>query len=127
MLPEETRLVSVLIEGLRSIRQPQHVMHEFEALLSANVAAIQEQFPDVDRLAQLQDVERAFASPEEINDRPDSSPAARLEHLFPGHRKPIDGVIIAERIGLARIRERCARFDAWVTRLEALGTPPGST
>ena len=34
----------------------------------------------------------------------------------------IDGPQIAQAIGLSTIRAQCPRFDAWVTRLEALAT-----
>lgn len=34
--------------------------------------------------------------------------------------KVLHGSLIAKRIGLAAIRAKCPRFDAWVRRLEAL-------
>jgi hypothetical protein len=33
----------------------------------------------------------------------------------------VHGPLTAESIGLAKIRERCPRFNAWVSSLERLG------
>lgn len=99
--------------------------YEFEALL----------FSDVDALvgveagwkhaqARLQAIRNAAESPEHINDRPETKPAAHLgrELKTPGFRKTRHGPIAAKRIGLARIEAECRFFAGWLSHLRAL--PP---
>jgi hypothetical protein len=101
--------------------------YEFEALL----------FSDVDALIgveagwncagkTLQAVRSAAESPEHINDRPETKPAAYLERELknPGYRKTRHGPIAAERIGLARMEAECRFFAGWVTKLRALAPCP---
>lgn len=99
-------------------------LHEFEALLFADVAAFETlggvSLQDMDA---LREIRAQFASPEQINDGIESSPSKRIEHVLGRYRKSLDGPGIAARIGLAGIRTECPRFDAWVARLEALGGP----
>lgn len=47
--------------------------------------------------------------------------------LIQGYRKTLHGPLLAERIGLDRIRAECPRFDAWLRRLESLGTSSHSS
>ena len=66
-------------------------MHEFEALL----------FSDCDRFGQgigrpelthrFQEIRDQFASPEEIDDSPDTAPSKRVAELVPGYQKPLMG------------------------------------
>lgn len=42
-----------------------------------------------------------------------------LQHL-PGYRKAVYGPLIAQRIGLDAMRQRCPHFHEWVSRLERL-------
>ena len=37
-----------------------------------------------------------------------------------GYKKNADGPLVANRVGLAKIRAQCPRFDSWLTRLESL-------
>jgi hypothetical protein len=56
-----------------------------------------------------------------INDGPDTHPSARLTTLLqPRYKKPLHGSRIAASIGLARIREECRHFDAWLSKIESL-------
>ena len=99
-------------------------LHEFEALLFADVAAF-ETLPSVTSkdTDALREIRARFASPEHINDGIESSPSKRIDRALSGcrYRKSTDGPGIAAKIGLAGIRAECPRFDAWVARLEALG------
>lgn len=67
----------------------------------------------------------AFPSPEDINDSPQTAPSKRLEALCPGYsrQKPRLGPLIAEHIGVERIRAACPHFDQWLQRLETLSPP----
>lgn len=95
------------------------MLHEFEALLFSAPDILKEHL----RLADLQ---RSFgsiaqyATPEEINDGPDTHPAARITRSKPDYRKPIDGILIAKDICLTTMRERCPHFDQWVGYLESV-------
>jgi Domain of unknown function (DUF4276) len=97
-------------------------LHEFEALLLVSPEEIQEAVA-IPRLAK--ELARGLASaqtPEEINDGPNTHPAARIQKAAPGYRKALHGPIIAERIGLDSMRSRCPHFDGWVRRLADLAS-----
>lgn len=99
--------------------------HEFEALLFSDV-------PTLTRVESgwqaavgaLATVRAAAESPEHINDRPESKPAAHLERELrnPRYRKSRHGPIAAGRIGLTRIEAECAFFSAWLAELQALAS-----
>lgn len=100
---------------------PYLALHEFEALLFCRPAAIAERFPTIPTLAaHVQAIRHEFSSPELINDEPQSHPSARLKLLIPRYRKPLDGVQIAQQIGLTPMREQCPHFASWLGWLENL-------
>jgi Domain of unknown function (DUF4276) len=97
--------------------------YEFEALL----------FADTDRLIGLDDRWRAAAAPlraaraaaatpEHVNDGPQTHPSARLRAQLrePRFDKVLHGTAAARSIGLARLRDECRHFDAWLRRIEGL-------
>ena len=96
--------------------------HEFEGLLFSDVSAFARliDVPDgaVDALGEIRS---QFPTPEDINDNSDTAPSKRIVRLIPRYQKIVDGSLLAEAIGLETIRAACPRFNAWVTRLEALG------
>lgn len=98
-------------------------MHEFEGLLFSDVEvfATQIDFPP-DCMAALRAVREQFTTPEDINDSCETAPSKRIARAIPRYDKRLHGPILAEEIGLDRIRTECPRFDAWVRRLETLGT-----
>lgn len=94
-------------------------LHEFEALLLTGPEEVAAPFPAPEAAARLAEIVGRVESPEEVNDGPDTHPAARLDALLARrYRKLVHGPTIAERIGLARMRQSCPHFDAWVSRLE---------
>lgn len=96
-------------------------LHEFEALLFSEVGAFESVFPDQPTLASaLADVVGHFLSPEHINENPDQSPSARILRLVPDYVKPVAGILIAQKIGLATLRSKCSHFADWMNRLEQL-------
>lgn len=98
-------------------------MHEFEALLFSEVASFSMLIGVTNPIIrQLRGIRGEFASPEEIDDRPQTAPSKRIAALIPRYRKVIDGPDLADEIGLAAIRGACPRFDGWVRRLEGLNT-----
>lgn len=67
----------------------------------------------------------AAESPEHINDRPETKPAAHLECELnnPSYRKRRHGPIAAQKIGLAKIESECAFFAAWLAQIRELAQP----
>ena len=96
--------------------------HEFEALLFSDASAFSIlPYATTDMLDNLALTRSRFDSPEDINDSPDSAPSKRIVNLIPGYRKVVAGSLVADEIGLEKIRAECPRFHAWMTRLESLG------
>ena len=97
--------------------------HEVEGVLFSDVEvfATQIDFPR-DCVAALRAVREQFTTPEDINDSCETAPSKRIARAIPRYDKRLHGPILAEQIGLDRIRAECPRFDAWVRRLESLGT-----
>ena len=96
-------------------------MHEFEGLLFSDVSAfaslIEATTESVDALRAIR---AQFPSPEQINDNSDTAPSKRIAGVVPKYNKRVDGPLVAEIIGMDAIRAECPRFNAWITRLEAL-------
>lgn len=95
-------------------------LHEFEALLFSEPAVIAQSFAKPELESDLVAIRSAFATPEEINDHPDTAPSARLEKLYPRYNKPFFGTLIAQRIGMAAMMDKCPHFADWVHFLRTL-------
>ena len=96
-------------------------VHEFEGLLFSNVDAFVSVLPDAP-VVELRSIRSAFGTPEDINDNIMTAPSKRIKTLIPHYQKTLDGTELALEIGLEAIRDECPRFDAWMRRLEFLGT-----
>ncbi len=98
-------------------------LHEFEGLLFSDVEAIHSVM-ELDnprsQLRRLRAVRREFKSPEHINDGKHTAPSKRLEDWYPGYQKTLHGILIAEEIGLDRMRRECVHFNEWLSTLEVL-------
>jgi hypothetical protein len=100
---------------------PHIQLHEFEALLFADPNAFLEAFPGATQaVRRLNAIRVKFSNPEDINDNPSAAPSKRILDVFPDYEKPVDGLLIAQRIGLDAIRAVCPHFNAWIARLLAL-------
>lgn len=100
-------------------------LHEFEALLFVDleaVGAVVSALPQEHR--RLTDSLTPAARPEEIDDGDDTHPSARLQTHLPRYQKLLHGLLIANRIGLPRMREACPHFNRWIEQLQALGASP---
>jgi len=104
--------------------KPYVQMYEFEALLFSDVNAfdwLQDAW-SVESLRKLEAIKAEFETPEAINNNKETAPSKRLEAIFAHHFDKLEhGPIIAESIGLDRIREACPSFNDWLTWLESLG------
>lgn len=96
-------------------------LHEFEALLFAAphhiVATPEAPTASSNRLAAIRE---QYETPEEIDEGPETHPAERIRREFKGYRKPIHGVLIANRIGVEKMRQECPHFAEWLNWLESL-------
>lgn len=104
-------------------------LHEFEALLFADLEALVavtgmlSQTPP----ARLREafgaiLTEAHGQPEAIDDGFDTCPSHRIASLVPAYRKRLHGSILVARIGLNAMIANCPHFGEWVGALEALGT-----
>lgn len=98
-------------------------LHEFEALILSDPSKLAERFPDYQVNIQqlLADCEK-FPSPELINDGSTTAPSKRINKFIPGYEDAKVSVapLIAKKIGLLAIRQKCPHFDAWISQLEQL-------
>ena len=99
---------------------PNLMLHEFEALLFSAPEKIAEWLDDQALLAPMAAIRGAFATPEHINNSPQTAPSKRILALVPHYKKTVDGPLIAEDIGLDAIRAQCPHFNNWIERLLAL-------
>lgn len=101
-------------------------LHEFEALLFSDPAAIDDVFATLEgtpsRLDELTKIRKRFNSPEDINEGKTTAPSKRLISLFPSYKdgKPLYASLISESIGLETMRRECPHFAEWLARLESL-------
>ncbi|MFZ1729595.1 MAG: DUF4276 family protein [Bacteroidota bacterium] len=97
-------------------------LHEFEACLFADPAQLQEFFDcSPSSLRQLARIAES-TPPELIDDGQHTAPSKRIIGEIPEYEgaKSTAGPLIAEAIGISRIREQCPHFNAWLSRLEGL-------
>lgn len=100
-------------------------MHEFEGLLFSDAEQFQyvlDGWNEASRSALL-GVRQSFDTPEDINDSPETAPSKRILNIFDQgtYSKTEHGPLIAEAIGIDRIRAQCPLFDAWIRKLQAWG------
>jgi len=96
------------------------VVHEFEGLLFSDCGAFAQSIGRRELEPHFRQIREAFATPEDINDSPDTCPSRRITNLLPGYEKPLLGTLAALEIGLPRIRSACPHFAEWLERLESL-------
>ncbi|MFH1718813.1 MAG: DUF4276 family protein [Planctomycetota bacterium] len=96
-------------------------MHEFEALLFSSPVKLAEGLGDKKLSSAFLTIRNEFSTPEEIDDHYDTCPSRRIEWVFQGFKKTINGIMAARRIGLEKMRQECPHFNEWVTKLEDIG------
>lgn len=95
-------------------------LHEFEGLLFNNIEAFANHIPSGDFVnkSELEQILVSNPNPELINDTPDNAPSHRLKRLIKGYNKIVYGSILAQEIGLQKIRAKSPRFSEWINKLE---------
>jgi hypothetical protein len=96
-------------------------MHEFEALLFSSPAKLAESLGVEKSISAFMAIRNEFSNPEEINDNYDTCPSRRIEGVFKGFKKTINGITAASRIGLETMRRECPHFNEWIGKLKNLG------
>jgi len=94
------------------------IVHEFEGLLYSNADCFADWFSGA--LPVLRKDMLGAASPEHINDGPNTAPSKRIKRACPGYDKVLHGPLIATSIGLEVIRAKCLHFDAWLNSISKL-------
>jgi hypothetical protein len=95
-------------------------VHEFEALLFSDCKILANQL-GVSELIVCNVISK-FKNPEAINNSLQTAPSKRLDNWSPKKHflKTTMGITIAEKIGIAKMREECPLFDNWLSSLENL-------
>lgn len=96
-------------------------LHEFESLLFSDPAVLASVTHGAGHLAAFQAILEQCGECELINDGPETAPSKRILQAAPGYTKTVDGITVAQRIGLPTIRSRCPHFGEWIDRLEQFG------
>lgn len=109
-------------EKYRNRYIPYIQLHEFEGLLFNDIKIFQQNIPssDIVGLVELQKTFEQYSNPELINENKDTSPSNRLKRIIRGYNKLIHGIILAESIGLSKIRNKADRFNNWINKLEQI-------
>lgn len=98
-------------------------LHEFEALIFADVKQLDWEYLDHDapirRLENVVNMTRD-RNPELIDDGRETAPSKRIMHEIPEYDKSNAGILVAQKIGLTTMRNRCPHFHTWVESLERL-------
>jgi hypothetical protein len=97
-------------------------LHEFEGLLFNNIEVFDQHISPKEfntREELIRTIEN-FPNPELINDTIATAPSNRLKKLILGYNKVVYGSILAESIGLKRMREKSPRFNKWIEILSLI-------
>ena len=95
-------------------------LHEFEALVFASEDKLPIAFVNKNReIQQVSEVNNEFASPEEINEKPNSAPSKRLKSIFPEYQKTFHSQLILSQTNIDDLRTKCEHFNSWLTKLES--------
>ena len=94
-------------------------LHEFEAYVFADYKAFEDYYtPREANFTALKTVCNLYPNPEDINDNVITAPSKRLEKHISRYDKISHGVDICSSIGLNGIRNKCPRFNNWLTAIE---------
>lgn len=95
-------------------------LHEFEGLLFCDINVFdngfeENEFLDYNYLVQTLNDNH---NPELINDSSITAPSKRLLKIIKDYSKITHGCLIAQDIGIIKIRAKCPRFNKWIDDLE---------
>lgn len=115
-------IIAEVGDGLRADLRliPYLQLHEYEGLLFSDPQAFASGIGQGHLAQHFRTIRGAFATPEDINDNPNTAPSKRVYGAYRGYRKVVDGVLAARSVGIDRMRQECPHFRAWLESLEAL-------
>lgn len=99
-------------------------LHEFEALILADPQQLDWEYMEHDQ--QIQRIAAMVVdeggNPELIDDGEMTAPSKRIIAQIPEYagNKATSGPLVAGKIGLPKLRQKCAHFAEWIQRLEGL-------
>lgn len=100
-------------------------MYEFEALLFSDLNVLCKYMDDdpivVQKYVDMFKENLKGQRPEQVNNSILTAPSKRIHSIFRRYRKSIYGYVIAQEIGVSKIREMCPNFDRWLEKLISLG------
>lgn len=97
-------------------------LHEFEGLLFSDLSVFdngfeKNEFLDYNYLVQTINENE---NPELINDSTITAPSKRLMKIIKDYSKITHGCLLAQDIGINKIRSKCPRFNDWIAKLEKI-------
>ena len=98
-------------------------LHEYETLLFSDPEELVPSFDNCQRAVdKMKAIVASVPSIEHIDDGESTAPSKRIIGMLPTYsgRKATEGPLIAERIGMQVLREKCPHFDGWISRLEQI-------
>ena len=101
-------------------------LHEYEALVFCGLDILLEQYAGADKaVRELRKVLDGFSgNPEAVDGGWDTAPSRRIMNELAKvnyrYNKPESGAYVAERVGMAELRERCGHFDGWIRQLDKI-------
>lgn len=97
-------------------------LHEFEGLLFNDINVFYNQIPEEELIGEdeLTQTFKEYDNPEMINNNFETCPSRRLNRIIAGYNKIVYGNILAEVIGLERIRNKSPRFNEWIRKIEEI-------
>lgn len=116
----ESGMFSSIESSVQNRFIPYIQLHEFEGLLFNDIQVFYEQISteELVGLEELTNTFRDFKNPELINNGIETAPSKRLKRIVLGYNKIVYGNILAEAIGLSKIRAKSPRFNEWLNSLE---------
>jgi len=96
-------------------------LHEYEGLLFSDPPSFAAGIAQPHLAHRFQKIRDGFATPEDINDNPNTAPSKQVLNVHPAYRKVLDGTLAAQAVGIAKMQQECPHFRRWFERLEALG------
>lgn len=97
---------------------PYMQVHEFEALVLTRPTVLADLYEEhAASIEQLRAECAPFHTPEDINERKETSPSHRIKTRVPNYVKE-DGFRFLQSIGVPELKAHCPRFKAWLERCE---------
>ena len=102
-------------------------LHEFEALLFADIDQLKTEYPlSSGRIQRLKDEADRYGDPEMINDGPATAPSKRIisavSQDYHYNNKVQSGAAVALRIGIETMLANCRHFREWVESIRQLAS-----